>query len=72
MAMSGWGWCPRCKKQYTSLMMRGVCNECRDKEEKRQMFDRIATVEKLRTHPSLAELEDHLDDLYPVTGWPND
>jgi hypothetical protein len=47
-------------------MMRGICAPCQEKEGKRFMMDRIATPEKLRHHPSLAELERELDDLYPT------
>lgn len=68
MATSGWGACPRCEKKYPNLLMRGICEACQDKESKRVMFDRIATPEKLRHHPSLAELEAYLDESYPVTG----
>lgn len=30
------------------------------------MMDRIATPEKLRQHPSLVEIEAHLDEHYPI------
>lgn len=64
MATHGWGSCPRCGTKYPSLMMRGICDGCRDKEAKRAMMDRIATPEKLRHHPDLAELDKELDRHY--------
>lgn len=47
-------------------MMRGICNDCMEKDRRRVFFDRIATPDKLRHHPDLAETELYLDELYPI------
>lgn len=64
MATRGWGKCSRCGTPHESLVRRGPCQPCLDKEQERQMFDRIATPEKLRHHPDLDEIEKELENWY--------
>lgn len=44
--------------------MRGPCQLCQAKAIERDLYDFIATPEKLRHHPDLAELERMLESLY--------
>ena len=45
-------------------MMRGPCDACLDKEREQVAIDRIATPEKLREHPDLAEVDASLNGWY--------
>ena len=46
--------------------MWGLCQSCLAKEQEREMMDIVATPEKLRHHPDLAEVDTHLDEHYPT------
>lgn len=44
--------------------MRGLCAECQEKAGKQASIDRVATPDKLREHPDLADIEVHMEGWY--------